>query len=73
MSHNAEILCMILGIIFEPILKYVCISLYVRMCSLNEFHYFIFFLIAIILPHINTMNLAISCNIEIVLQLHCYF
>lgn len=64
---------MIWGIIFVPILKYECISLYVRMYSLNVFNCSIFYVRAIILLHINTKSLAIRCNIESVLQLHCYF
>jgi len=64
---------MILEIIFELILKYEYKDLYIMMYSLDELSYFILFALVIILLDIDIEDLVIHCNIEILLQLRCYF
>ena len=73
MFNNVKILCMILEIIFELILKYEYKDLYIMKCSLDELSYFILFALVIILLDIDIEDLVIHCNIEILLQLRCYF
>lgn len=73
MFNNVKILCMILEIIFELILKYEYKDLYIMMYSLDELNYSILFALVIILLGINIVDLVIHCNIEILLQLRCYF
>lgn len=73
MFNNVKILCMILEIIFELILKYEYKDLYIMMYSLDELNYFILFALVIILLDISIVDLVIHCNIEILLQLRCYF
>lgn len=73
MFNNVKILCMILEIIFELILKYEYKDLYIMMYSLDELNYFILFALVIILLGISIVDLVIHCNIEILLQLRCYF
>ena len=73
MFNNVKILCMILEIIFELILKYEYKDLYIMMYSLDELSYFKLFALVIILLDINIEDLVIHCNIEILLLLRCYF
>jgi hypothetical protein len=73
MFNNVKILCMILEIIFELILKYEYKDLYIMMYSLDELSYFKLFALVIILLDIDIEDLVIHCNIEILLQLRCYF
>lgn len=73
MFNNVKILCMILEIIFELILKYEYKDLYIMMYSLDELNYSILFALVIILLDISIVDLVIHCNIEILLQLRCYF
>lgn len=65
MFNNVKILCMILEIIFELILKYEYKDLYIMMYSLDELNYFKLFALVIILLDISIVDLVIHCNIEI--------